>query len=52
MIKGPAAAALYGTAASNGVIQITTKHGRSGQTRWDAFVEGGNLTDINDYPLN
>ena len=52
VIKGPAAAALYGTAASNGVIQITTKHGRSGQTRWDAFVEGGNLTDVNDYPLN
>src|SRR5262252_2546997 len=52
VIKGPAAAALYGTAASNGVIQITTKHGRAGQTRWDAFVESGNLTDINDYPLN
>src|SRR4051794_2540107 len=27
VIKGPAAAALYGTAASNGVIQITTKRG-------------------------
>ena len=52
VIKGPAAAALYGTAASNGVIQITTKHGRSGQTRWDSFVEGGNLHDVNDYPLN
>ena len=52
IIKGPAAAALYGTAASNGVIQITTKHGRAGRTRWDAFVEGGNLTDVNDYPAN
>ena len=31
IIKGPAAAALYGTAAANGVIQITTKKGRAGQ---------------------
>ena len=30
ILKGPAAAALYGTAAANGVIQITTKHGRTG----------------------
>ena len=52
VIKGPAAAALYGTAASNGVIQITTKHGRAGQTRWDVFTEGGQLRDVNDYPLN
>jgi TonB-linked SusC/RagA family outer membrane protein len=52
IIKGPAAAALYGTAAANGVIQITTKKGRAGRTRWDAFGETGNLHDINDYPLN
>ena len=52
IIKGPAAAALYGTAASNGVIQVTTKHGRAGKTRWDAFGELGSLEDINDYPLN
>ena len=32
IIKGPAAAALYGTAAANGVIQITTKKGRAGRT--------------------
>ena len=30
IIKGPAASTLYGTEASNGVIQITTKHGASG----------------------
>ncbi|MFL5461425.1 MAG: TonB-dependent receptor plug domain-containing protein, partial [Gemmatimonadales bacterium] len=30
IIKGPAAATLYGTEASNGVIQIITKKGRSG----------------------
>jgi len=52
IIKGPAAAALYGTAAANGVIQVTTKKGRAGTTRWDAFGETGNLKDINDYPLN
>ena len=30
IIKGPAAATLYGTEASNGVIQIITKRGRAG----------------------
>jgi TonB-linked SusC/RagA family outer membrane protein len=52
VVKGPAAAALYGTAASNGVIQITTKKGRAGKTRWDAFGELGTLNDVNDYPAN
>jgi TonB-linked SusC/RagA family outer membrane protein len=52
IIKGPAAAALYGTAAANGVIQITTKKGRAGKTHWDTFGELGNLKDVNDYPLN
>jgi TonB-dependent starch-binding outer membrane protein SusC len=52
VIKGPAAAALYGTAAANGVLQVTTKKGRAGKTRWDAFAETGSLTDVNDYPEN
>jgi TonB-linked SusC/RagA family outer membrane protein len=52
VIKGPAAAALYGTAASNGVIQITTKKGRSGKARWDTFGELGSLHNIDEYPLN
>jgi TonB-linked SusC/RagA family outer membrane protein len=52
VIKGPAAAALYGTAASNGVIQITTKKGRAGKTRWDTFGELGTLNDVNTYPEN
>jgi TonB-linked SusC/RagA family outer membrane protein len=52
VIKGPAAAALYGTAAANGVLQVTTKKGRAGRTRWDTFAETGRLTDINDYPEN
>jgi len=29
VLKGPAAAALYGSRASNGAIIITTKHGRN-----------------------
>jgi TonB-linked SusC/RagA family outer membrane protein len=32
VLKGPAASTLYGTEASNGVIQIITKRGRSGAT--------------------
>ena len=41
IIKGPAAAALYGTAAANGVVQITTKRGRAGKTKWTAYADGG-----------
>ncbi|HEX5438381.1 MAG TPA: SusC/RagA family TonB-linked outer membrane protein [Gemmatimonadaceae bacterium] len=32
VLKGAAAAALYGSRANNGVIQIFTKHGRAGKT--------------------
>ena len=39
ILKGPAAAALYGTAAANGVIQITTKRGRAGAARWSLWSE-------------
>ncbi len=52
VIKGPAAAALYGTAASNGVIQITTRKGRAGKTKWQSFADMGTLHDINVYPSN
>ena len=43
VIKGPAAATLYGAEAAGGVIQIITKKGARGQqrTRWDARVERG-----------
>lgn len=41
VIKGPSAAALYGTAAANGVIVIRTRRGQPGRTRWQAYVEGG-----------
>lgn len=52
VLKGPAAAAQYGTAAANGVIQITTKRGRSGRPRWTTFLEGGTLRDVTNYPAN
>jgi len=41
IIKGPAAATLYGTEASNGVIQIVTKRGTSGAPRWDFTLRSG-----------
>ncbi len=41
IIKGPAAATLYGTEASNGVIQIITKRGRTGAPRFDVTVRTG-----------
>jgi TonB-linked SusC/RagA family outer membrane protein len=34
VLKGAAAATLYGTEASNGVIQIFTKRGKQGAARW------------------
>jgi len=35
IVRGPAATALYGTEAINGVIQIITKQGAQGKPRWD-----------------
>ena len=52
VLKGPAASALYGTAAANGVIQITTKRGRSGRTQWRVFSQYGSQSDPTDYPAN
>jgi TonB-dependent SusC/RagA subfamily outer membrane receptor len=50
IVKGPSAAALYGTAAANGVVIIQTKRGRAGSTQWSTYLEGGVLTDRNTYP--
>lgn len=41
VLKGPSAATLYGTEASNGVINIITKKGASGAPRWNAVVRQG-----------
>jgi len=39
ILKGAAAATLYGTEASNGVIQIFTKRGSQGAPRWSFQVD-------------
>ena len=44
VLKGAAAATLYGTEASNGVIQIFTKKGAAGPTRWDLQYERASLS--------
>jgi TonB-linked SusC/RagA family outer membrane protein len=41
IIKGPAAATLYGTEASNGVIQIITKRGSNSAPHWDFTTRQG-----------
>jgi TonB-linked SusC/RagA family outer membrane protein len=41
VIKGPAAATLYGTEASAGVIQIITKRGAEGATTVDVSIQQG-----------
>ena len=41
IVKGPAATTLYGTEASNGVMQIITKTGTPGPARWDFTVRQG-----------
>lgn len=50
IVKGPAAATLYGTDAANGVIWITTKRGRAGATEWKLFTEQGTVRDVTAYP--
>lgn len=41
VLKGPSAAALWGSEASNGVIVIKTKRGRAGPTRWNLTYDEG-----------
>jgi TonB-linked SusC/RagA family outer membrane protein len=52
VLKGPAASAIYGTAAANGVILITTRRGRVGAPVWRAYAELGQVSDENQYPSN
>ncbi|MDQ3950034.1 MAG: SusC/RagA family TonB-linked outer membrane protein [Gemmatimonadota bacterium] len=52
IIKGPSAAALYGTAAANGVIIIKTKRGLPGSPRWSAYVEGGTVANPGGHTPN
>lgn len=48
LLKGPSAAALYGTRAANGVILITTKKGLKGlQVSYGAFYD---MSEVNKLP--
>ncbi len=50
IVKGPAAAALYGTDAANGVLVVTTKRGQAGDAQWNVYTEQGIIEDKGDYP--
>ena len=54
VVKGPAAATLYGAEAANGVIQIITKKGTRGQQklRWSFRGERGTTSWELDTPVN
>lgn len=51
ILKGAAAAAIYGSRAANGVILITTKHGKSGETRYSLHSSGSDDEVTKFYPL-
>jgi TonB-linked SusC/RagA family outer membrane protein len=46
VLQGAAATSIYGAAGANGVVMITTKHGKSGQTK----VTASSLLTIQDRP--
>lgn len=52
VLKGPAAAAMYGSAAANGVILITTRKGRAGAPVWRSWAEASQMKDKAPYPIN
>jgi len=52
ILKGAAAATLYGTQASNGIIQIFTKQGQFGKPRFTLEVEQSGISYPNVYKPN
>lgn len=50
VLKGPSAAALYGSDAANGVIVIRTKRGHAGPARWTSSAELGRTDQPGSYP--
>jgi len=52
ILPGPAATALYGTDAANGVLLITTKRGVPGPSRVRAFSSQGVAAQPLDFPGN
>ena len=51
VLKDAAATAIYGTRAANGVVIITTKRGRAGQTRINAETSLGVSSIQSDFPV-
>ena len=51
VLKGAAASAIYGSRASNGVIMITTKSGRTGKTQLTYKFQAGISALNNKYPV-
>ncbi len=51
ILKGSAAAAIYGSRASNGVVLITTKSGRPGKTKISYKMQYGTTELSNTIPL-
>lgn len=51
ILKGPAAAAIYGSRASNGVVMITTKSGQVGRTKISYKANFGWTKQSSFYPL-
>jgi TonB-linked SusC/RagA family outer membrane protein len=52
IVKGPAAATLYGTDAANGVIVIRTKRGSAGSPKWNLYGEGGVIPGPSNWNYN
>ncbi len=50
VLKGPAAAALYGSRAANGAIIITTKKGKRGEKSKIEFSNSTNIIQVNRFP--
>ena len=51
ILKGAAAGAIYGARAANGVVLITTKHGKAGATKYSARSSYSNDQITRFYPL-
>jgi TonB-linked SusC/RagA family outer membrane protein len=49
ILKGPSAAAIYGSRAGQGVILITTKHGSAGQTHY-SLKSSGSFDNVSNLP--
>ncbi len=52
ILPGPAAAALYGTDAANGVLLVTSKQGAVGRSRVRAFSSQGLVAQPLSFPTN